>query len=368
MDLHANFSQTYSQARQKFLAAAAKAQCVLSSYQHPTAKGAEGEALTMDVASFLPQGVKQVVFVTSAMHGAEGFCGSGCQVTMLHDVALIERFAKARIGFVFLHAVNPYGFSHLRRTNEDNIDLNRNFVEYSEPLQANEGYDEVHSFVVPDQWPPSPQTRDLVEGFIAKNGMAKLQEFVTVGQNKHKDGLFYSGIAPAWSNQTLREILRTHIAPYQAAAWIDIHTGLGPSGHGEKICAGRNAPEELARARLCWGADVVSPYNGESASAAIRGPAGTAMPTECPNTIGTVMALEFGTVPVMEVLQSLRADQWLENAKNEGHHIDTSKAQAIKQSVKDTFYTDTDAWRGAVTSQSRVAVLQALMSLEKGWK
>jgi predicted deacylase len=368
MDLHANFSQTYSQARQKFIAAAAQAGCRLLAYVHPTAKGAEGEALAMDVASLIPEGARQVVFVTSAMHGAEGFCGSGCQVTMLHDASLIERFTKAKVGFVFLHAVNPYGFSHLRRTNEDNIDLNRNFVDYTQPLQVNEGYEEVHSFAVPEQWPPTPEIRSLVEGFIAKNGMAKLQEYVTVGQNKHKDGLFYSGTAPAWSNQVLREILRTHIAPYQAAAWIDIHTGLGPSGHGEKICAGRNAPEELARARLCWGADVVSPYNGESASAAIRGPAGTALPTECPNTIGTVMALEFGTVPVLEVLQALRADQWLQNAKDQGQNVDGAKAVAIKQAVKDTFYTNTDAWRGAVTSQARVAVLQALMSLEKGWK
>jgi predicted deacylase len=365
--MHAHFSENYSQSRQKFLAAAKQINCSIHSYEHPTAKGAEDETLAMDLASFIPDGAKQVVFVTSAMHGAEGFCGAGCQITMLHDTALVERFAKAKVGFVFLHAVNPYGFSHLRRTNEDNIDLNRNFVDFSQSLQPNEGYEGVHAFMVPEQWPPTPQTRAAVEGFIAKNGLSKLQEYVTIGQSRHKDGLFYSGVAPAWSNQVLREILRKHIAKYQAAAWIDIHTGLGPSGHGEKICAGRNSADELARARLCWGADVVSPYNGESASAAIRGPAGTAIPTECPNTISTVMALEFGTVPVFEVLQNLRADQWLENAQAQGQTVAAAKAAGIKQSLKDAFYTNTDAWRGAVTSQARVSVLQALMSLEKGW-
>jgi hypothetical protein len=367
MNLHTNFSDTYAQARQKFLTSAKAAGCSLRAYEHPTAKGAEGELLSMDVASHVPSGAKQVVFVTSAMHGAEGFCGSGCQVTMLNDAALLERFTKANVGFVLVHAVNPFGFSHLHRTNEDNIDLNRNFVDYSEPLQPNEGYDEVHSFIVPGQWPPTAETKALVEGFIGKHGLSKLQEYVTVGQNKHRDGLFYSGVAPAWSNEVLREILRTYVAPNQAAAWIDIHTGLGPSGHGEKICAGRNSADELARARLCWGADVVSPYNGESASAAIRGPAGTATATECPDTITTVMALEFGTVPILEVLQTLRADQWLANAQAKGEKVEPEKAIAIKQSVKDAFYTSTDAWRGAVTSQARVAVLQALMSLEKGW-
>ncbi len=37
-----------------------------------------------------------------------------------------------------LHALNPYGFSHLRRANEDNADLNRNFVDFAAPLPVND--------------------------------------------------------------------------------------------------------------------------------------------------------------------------------------------------------------------------------------
>ena len=29
-----------------------------------------------------------------------------------------------------IHALNPFGFAHLRRANEDNVDLNRNFVDH----------------------------------------------------------------------------------------------------------------------------------------------------------------------------------------------------------------------------------------------
>jgi predicted deacylase len=367
MTPHTYFSATYSEARQKFLAAATQLRCEVTTYAHPTVKGALGETIAIDVASFVPEGAKQVVMVTSAMHGAEGFCGSGCQIAMLNDAELIERFTKNKVAFVLVHAVNPFGFSHLRRVNEDNVDLNRNFVDFSEPLQTNAGYEKVHAFVVPQEWPPTPQTRTAVEDFIATHGMKTLQEYVTVGQNTHPDGVFYSGTAPTWSNGIVREILRTRIASFEAAAWIDIHTGLGPSGHGEKICAGRNHPDELARAKTCWGADVVSPYNGESASASIRGPAGSVIPVECPNTVSAVMALEFGTVPVMQVLQTLRADQWLVNAKAKGQEVDQMKVDQIKQELKNAFYTDTDGWRGAVTSQARVAVLQALMSVHKGW-
>jgi hypothetical protein len=367
MSLNAFFSPTYSEARQKFLAAAIGARWQVTSHEHPSVKGAQGETLAMDVASHIPAGARSVVFVTSAMHGAEGFCGSGCQIAMMHDELLLERFTTAKVGLVLLHAVNPFGFSHLRRVNEDNIDLNRNFVDFNEPPSANPGYDEVHHFVVPEQWPPTAEMTLLLESYIAKNGLSRFQEAVTVGQNKFADGVFYSGLEPAWSNKVLRKILKTEIGHYESVAWIDIHTGLGPSGHGEKICAGRNHPDELVRARQCWGADVVSPYNGESASAAIRGPAGTAIPSECPKTLSSVMALEFGTVPVLYVLNALRADQWLANSIAKGVVVEPSKAREIKQLVKDAFYTDTDAWRGAVSSQSRVAVLQALISLERGW-
>jgi predicted deacylase len=368
MSLNAYFSATYSQAREKFLLAAQGARWQLTFHEHPNVKGADGEILAMDVASHIPADARSVVLVTSAMHGAEGFCGSGCQIALMHDDLLLERFTAAKVGLILLHAVNPFGFSHLRRVNEDNIDLNRNFVDFSEPLAANPGYDEVHDFVVPEQWPATAEVTQRLENFIAKNGLSRFQEAVTVGQNKYADGLFYSGVAPAWSNTVLREILRTRIARYESVAWIDIHTGLGPSGHGEKICAGRNHPDELIRARHCWGADVVSPYNGESASAAIRGPAGTAIPSECPNTVSSVMALEFGTVPVLDVLNALRGDQWLVNAAAKGVAVEPTKAREIKQTLKNAFYTDTDAWRGAVSSQTRVAVLQALISLERGWQ
>ncbi len=48
-----------------------------------------------------------------------------------------------------IHAVNPFGFSHLKRTNEDNIDLNRNFNDFSTPYPDNPVYEEVHDLLVP---------------------------------------------------------------------------------------------------------------------------------------------------------------------------------------------------------------------------
>jgi hypothetical protein len=54
-------------------------------------------------------------------------------------------------------------------------------------------------------------------------------------------------------------------------AWIDLHTGLGPSGVGERIYAGHD-DAAMARARRWWGDQVTSIYDGSSTSALLTGP------------------------------------------------------------------------------------------------
>ena len=41
---------------------------------------------------------------------------------------------------VFVHALNPYGFAWDRRVTEDNVDLNRNFVDRTAPPPDNAHY------------------------------------------------------------------------------------------------------------------------------------------------------------------------------------------------------------------------------------
>ena len=69
--------------------------------------------------------------IISETHGVEGFCGSGCQVGFLVE-RVYEGLPKT-VGVALVHALNPYGFAWLRRVNEDNVDLNRNFRDFTEP-------------------------------------------------------------------------------------------------------------------------------------------------------------------------------------------------------------------------------------------
>ena len=353
------FSWSYQEARNKFLKAARECGGATASEVHPAALGEHGEPLAIDTALLGKRDAASLLIITSGTHGAEGFAGSGCQVALMSDRDLLARLDRAGIALLLVHALNPHGFSHQRRVNEDNVDLNRNFLRFGEPLPANPDYAEVHGLLLPEEWPPTRENQAAIGAYIAKRGARAAQRIVTTGQSTHPQGLFYSGTAPTWSNQSLRKILRAAGAKRARIGWIDLHTGLGPAGHGEKIFAGRDDAADLARARKWWGADVVSPYSGESASEEVRGPAAMCAHDECAQAEITLMALEFGTVPYEAVLNALRADHWLHA------HPEASPAlrKKIRQGLLEAFYVDSDEWRGMVAAQSRVAVLQGFAAL-----
>ena len=122
-DLGRHFSGSYQSAREKFLAAAKRLNGVVQSHLHPRHRGVDGEDLATDVARLGPHNARSLLIVSSGMHGVEGYCGSGCQLALMHDDELLERLTSSSTALLLIHAVNPYGFSHVRRTNEDNIDL-----------------------------------------------------------------------------------------------------------------------------------------------------------------------------------------------------------------------------------------------------
>lgn len=359
LDIPAAFAADYAEAREKFQAAARTRSLPVERHVHPTARGAKGEELAVDVAVLGEPDAGVMLLLTSAMHGVEGFCGSGCQVALLRDDSAYASLADSGIAVLLYHAVNPYGFSHLRRTNEDNVDVNRNFHDFRQPVPRNEAYASVHAVVVPDDWPPSRGNTQALAASAARYGFDVLQTIITSGQSEFPDGLFYAGRAPVWSNTVLRDVLRRHGARRRALGWIDFHTGLGPWAHGEKIHSGPNDAAAIARARAWYGSDVTSFYDGTSTSAMITGVASQAAIESCPDATFTGIGLEFGTLSLNETLQALRADQWLINHPGAPEALHVS----IKRQMRDAFYDDSVAWQAMVYGQARTAVLQAVRGL-----
>jgi hypothetical protein len=211
----------------------------------------------------------------------------------------------------------------------------------------------------PASWPPPADAEAALRAYVAQHGVATLQAAVSSGQHDHPDGLFFGGRDAAWSNRTLRAIFAEHGARRAALCWIDLHSGLGPCGHGEKIYLGPDEAAALARTRAWFGGDVTSFYAGTSTSAQVTGSAYVAATEACPQAAFAGIGLEFGTVPLAHALQALRASQWLINHPQ----APAAAASAIGAALRDAFFVDTDEWKGMLYGQARVAVLLALLGL-----
>ena len=172
------FAEQYAEARAKFQLAVAQTGGQLVSYVHPAATGPDGGTLAIDVGSFGPVAAPKALLVLSGTHGGEGYTGSAVQIALMRSGALGSVPADTRV--VLLHAINPYGFAHWTRTTENNVDLNRNFIDFSGRLPRNDAYLEVHDAICPADWTDASGKVSLVErdlpGVWAGQRLAKLDE------------------------------------------------------------------------------------------------------------------------------------------------------------------------------------------------
>lgn len=352
------FSASYALARQRLLAAAAARGLQVEHHVHPL-RGKDGEELAMDVVREGPATARRVLLLTSGVHGVEGHAGSAVQVGLLALRPTLVGPDERDLAVVHVHAVNPYGFSFGRRVNEDNVDLNRNFVDFTQPLPDNADYRAVHALLLPAHWPPSPAQQQDLAALTTAWGPRRSQLALSGGQHSHPDGLFYGGLQPSWSNHVFRKVLRRHAGSAEHLAWIDLHTGLGPFGVGERIFASDDGGDALRRARRWWGEDITSVHTGSSTSIPMTGPIQNAVKDECPQAAYTGICLEFGTVPSAAMHEALCAEQWWHAQPQK----DPAQAAAIRQQILDAFYPQRSDWMQAIWSQACEATEQAVAGL-----
>ena len=359
METAASFGSDYPEARGKFLVAAKAAGAALEAVVNPN-RGPDGGELATDVAWIGPRDAERVLVMLSGTHGVEGFCGSGAQVDWLRRAEWAN--LPAGTAAMLVHAVNPYGFGWLRRVTEENVDLNRNWVDFGGQLPANPDYAVLSEALCPADWSEETQARTLatIGAWAAEHGFAAMQQAVSGGQYNYPDGLFFGGKGPTWARRTLTEIYRSYLGQAGRVAIIDYHTGLGPWGFGERIITARAGEPQFERARAWYGVAVTSPMDGTSTSADIAGDGLSAAPGLLAHAEVTGMALEYGTLTTMEVIGALRADAWLH-----GHgDLDSDQGRAIKAQIRNAFYGDDDGWKGMVTGQSLLACRAAVAGLQ----
>jgi hypothetical protein len=362
VSIPACFSESYAEARAKFCRAAAEAGGALRSWLNPNALGPNGERLYLDTARFGPADAPSMLVLISSTHGVEGHCGSGAQIAWLATGGPAK--LPKGTGALVVHAINPYGFAWTRRVTEDNVDLNRNFVDHDKAYPKNDGYFAIAEAILPNDWSDDSKaaTQRVFDSYAQKHGAFALQGAITGGQYTHADGIFFGGARPTWSNRTIRQIAREELGCARRVGIIDFHTGLGPFGHGELICAVPPTAKSFPRACAWYGDEMTSPEGGTSTSAIVVGIMTDAFPQELPDAEVTPIAVEYGTYSVPEVLGAVRADNWL-------HHrgdLASPLARSLKADMKERFFPAGDKWREMVWQRADQTIGWALKGLSAG--
>lgn len=355
-------SDSYSQARQNFLSACVQANVEVTSYPLPL-RGPQDEELATDVALFDSVQAECLLVMVSGVHGVEGFSGSAAQVGWISQ----RRYESLpdNTAVLMIHLINPWGVAHLRRYNEDNVDLCRNFLDFDQPLPNNEPYSAIHpELVLSDALGNAGQHAGPYLGAkVREHGLEYVIDLFMAGQHQYPNGFSYGGQQPVRSNITLREILIAHNASASKVCVIEFHTGLGPWGYGQLITM--HMGEELERIRANFGPWVFNPSAdkepGEEGYRVVLGHTIEAYRDSFPKAQLSAVTLEFGTYPSDETLALLVQEHLLVQQASE---VPAELMAEIKAQLLEYHHPKDWEWRCAFWTRSLQVIRQALNALD----
>ena len=354
------FPADYRSGRAAFRAAAERAGARLAAYDAGS-HGPDGAPVTTDVALLGRTDAPNLLLCNSATHGVEGFCGSGVFTGWLTDGGAADLPDNVRV--VLIHALNCHGFAWLRRVTEENVDLNRNFVDHQAGHPCNDEYSKLHPVVLPESWDAKTVAKSTaaLEAYATKHSLYKLQSVLTGGQYDHPDGIFYGGREPTGAHRRFMEIVEAHVAGARHVLFLDWHTGLGPYGAGELLGITRPGSDHGDRVSAWFGHGLATPAEGQSTSASLTGTIGSGLRRRMSGTETAVTSLtvEFGTYPVRDVLMPLIADNWLHAKGNP----DSDLGRVIKGQIRKALYPDEDDWKELVWVRGRQILRRGIRGL-----
>lgn len=355
--------ESYKDARAAFLQAARDRSAAISEHTLSGAKGREGEVLAMDVAVIGESAAPKALLVVSGEHGLEGLPGSGAQLDLLLRMPDPPKDTK----IVLVHALNPWGVSHGSRGNEDNIDVNRNFVDFDVPYVRNVAYDEIFPFMCPQDWTDDAVDRAAANGKRVQDehGGAFLLTGMTGGQRHEPTGTNYGGSGPSWTRRTLEQIVAQHLASSEKVAFVDWHSGFGAYGELFHLCTHAEGSEALDRVATWWGREAVT-----SNATAFQGAGGalpnwqgmfaTFLPGLIPNAAVAGSVIEFGTFPNTEVRSAIMIDRFLRFGRENRSSVSRDE---LRSRMLTGFAPVDPAWRSAILTRAFEAHQKALEGL-----
>lgn len=339
------FSDQFTDARQRFLQQidglreqqryAIRSQC----FSHP-ALGPAAEPLATDVVWIGPADAQRVIVLGSATHGAEGYAGSAIQTATLHGFAQQQLSLAPDCALLLIHALNPWGMAWQRRCDEQGIDVNRNFVDFNQPLPQPAAYELVHACLTQ---PDERLRQQALTALRQQLGDQGFDEAVFGGQYRDPAAPFYGGTAASFSRTVTEQVMQQFALQGRDLVVIDLHTGLGPWGYGELICDHPVDSAQEAFAVQLFGAAVAMPARGTSFSAVKAGLLDYAWhrimsPNSC------FLTLEFGSYDTATLLKTVVDEHliWAGSASMQQKYM---QGRALMQRH---FCPDDVYWRQAV--------------------
>ncbi len=350
------FSPDYFISRARFVEQAERAGMTRTSYPI-AAKGPKGEMLSIDVARLGPKKPEKTLVLSSGLHGVEGYLGAAAQLAFMQRMPALK--PGKGVAIAIIHALNPYGFAWNRRVNEDNVDLNRNFLLEGEVYEGvDDSYVELHDLLNPAR-PPGKINAFVAKAVaqIALKGMRKMKQTFSGGQYEYQRGISFGGKGPTESCEIVKANLSSWVGDAKRVLHVDYHSGLGKSGTYRIFADRQESDEGFKKLARIYGADFLEPWGGEL-SYNIRGGLGA----WCKERFGSdydVLCAEFGTLPPILVGQAIHYE-------NRAHHYGdpmTPEYQAAKKRILAAFRPDDEAWREAVVSRSLAIADQSLAAL-----
>ena len=417
------FSESYFEARTKFRRAV---QGLGLSVE--TLSVVPHQDYTMDIVVLPGQG-PGLVLHTSGVHGVEGFAGSAIQLALLYQLqqqqqqALPQWQSPPNMPTVILvHAVNPFGMATYRRSNEHNVDLNRNGLTDAElqdlkSSHVNHGpYQRLDAVLN-----PRFQSQRALYGYaygtswlmslycLVKEGYHATKAAMVGGQYYQEQGIFYGGrntrersvrLLEEWLKQYLTTTTHGVVAagtnkedpsesstpttvPTISTTWIDVHTGLGPSGVDSLIfnpqsrssCSTTKHNQNRTMEMLHWFPNSTLSPSADNVSAVSKGYEHTKgvlldyyEQTLCGSDnndtqrkiapLDVLMVVqEFGTVPSSLVGNALM----VENAAYFSATLNQpDKLTWAKRTTGRAFYPQSMAWRRAILQRGWDVLVQAM--------
>ena len=219
---------------------------------------------------YLPSSAEKtnLIVLTTGVHGMEGYIGSVMLDVFFEDV--YPTINTENTGILIVANVNPYGMKYMRRYNENNVDLNRNFIENWEDfdLSSNKEYPKVDTFLQPEGkmgnafWHEVSFYLSLAKEAIF-TGADTISDALLTGQYEYPEGVYYGGNGDEISTTYLKSVFADCIdGEYENIVHIDIHSGYGPR-YNMVIFNSVQDPTTEAEAKVMFGYDYIIATDSE---------------------------------------------------------------------------------------------------------